>query len=93
MSDTVDGRKTLREHLRVERLSPTRFIVVDVKRCRFLCITHKKGDFLIRVPVEWQTCGEAEKWRQDGYIAEIQEQLSTLGVGFYKRLVKRRKCC
>lgn len=91
MSDTVDGKNTQREDLFVHCLTKDRFIVINKRNRKVLCIVHKLDGMTLAMPVEWVDGPTAEKWVKEGCIAEIQESLHCLNIGFCKKLTKKRK--
>ena len=92
MSDTVDGRDAnKREDLFVHCLAAERFIVINKRTRKVLCVVHKLNDMTLAVPVEWKKGPDADKWIKDGCIAEVQEALHYLNIGFCNKLTKKRR--
>jgi len=56
-----------------------------------LCQAEKHWDCVINHPIEFGNKEEAYKWIKEGYIADLQESLCNLAVGFSKELFKLRE--
>ncbi len=104
-SDTVDGQSTKRADLEVIKINDNKWIVIkkfgnkqiwwddyDEDTCddAVLCVGTDRYDVTVYNPISWSTYGEAQKWINEGCIAEIQESLMILDVGFRKELIVRR---
>ena len=56
---------------------------------KFLCYGIKEYPFMIFYVLTWKTHADAEKWMKEGCIADIQESLQNLHVGFESRQCAR----
>jgi hypothetical protein len=55
-----------------------------------LCVFEKHWDVVLSYPIQFKDKAAAHKWVREGYIAELQEGLGTLMVGFTKDCMKER---
>lgn len=103
-SDTV-GRDVKREDLEVIKIHDEKWVVAkktgykppwwekdeeDTTDYSLLCIGWHCYDSVIYEPISWSTHAEAQKWIDEGCIADIQESIMCLDVGFRKELIVRR---
>ena len=55
-----------------------------------LCYIEKHYDCFLYHPIVFKDNAAAQRWIEDGCIADLQEQLSNLGVGFHLGCFERR---
>lgn len=63
------------------------WIIVEPIREKVLCVKDRIYACYISTPIQFKTFEAAEKWVQSGTIAELQEGLGTLHIGFTNSLV------
>lgn len=56
-----------------------------------LCWSEIKFDFILHHPIGFKDKAAAYKWIREGCIAEIQESLLCLAVGFQTKLIEERQ--
>lgn len=74
-------------NLEIIRIGEKRFIVVKINDSSVLSIGYRCYPYFFNEPVIWNNYSKCEEWCKTGGIGEIQEDLSTLHIGFEKNHV------
>jgi hypothetical protein len=94
--DTVDGLgKHFRTNLKVIKsddrvqLGEYRWIIIDITDNSVLCYgTKPLAGLMFFTPVRWIENFAAQKWIENGCIANIQESFQNLNCGFVREFVR-----
>lgn len=93
-TETYDGRGHARGDLFIIRISDNKWYIGredEEGTPEILSVAMSNWEYVLREPIIYSTYKNAEKWCQTGCIAEIQEALSCLAVGFATTLIIKRK--
>lgn len=92
--ETYDGRGHQRCNLFIIKISDTKWYVgreEGIRAPEILSATMSNWEYDLCEPIIFATYKNAEKWCQTGCIADLQETLSWLAVGFATTLMTKRK--
>lgn len=90
-NDTVDGKGTLREDLDIIRISDDCWVIVHKPTDTMLCQSWRYFEWMLSEPIKFKTAGNARKFVTEGCIADIQESLTNLNIGFVNEQMRRVK--
>lgn len=90
-NNTIDGNGTLREDLDIIRMSDNCWIIVHKQTETILCQSWRYFQWMLSEPIKFKTANNAQKWITEGCIADIQESLTNLNIGFVNEQIRRAK--